>query len=80
VGRVANLNFGAGIGDDCVWRWNEVLCFSGEIGELGARVGEDDSGEDIEGRCESHLKMGAGANESMASVLDLSTEMFSLFD
>ena len=70
VGRDANLNLGCWIGDDCVWRCENILSSGLEFGD-DARRGDDDKGEETDGRWWSQLlpvKMGCGANDSIVSV------------
>lgn len=68
MGREAYLNFGGGIGEDCVWRWKSVFLSMGESGEE-ARIGEEDRGDGTAGRwLHEPAKMGLGAKESILPV------------
>ena len=49
VGRAAYLNLGGCMGDDCVWRCESVFSWMGDRGD-DARMGDDDSGDEIDGR------------------------------
>lgn len=49
VGRVANLNLGGWIGEDCVCLCDSLFLSSGDKGE-DARAGDDESGDDTAGR------------------------------
>lgn len=57
------------MGDDCVWRCENMLLLS-SLFESGdeARRGDDDRGDETEGRLSQvPVKMGGGANDNMVS-------------
>lgn len=53
------------MGDDWVWRCDSVFSSAVDNGEV-ARSGEDESGDETEGRWSQPVKIGAGANDNIS--------------